>query len=78
MFIDHNVEGEIMVVNNLMLNSPYRKTVMSTGEDMLSMLFDNDYFTLSDRWDVLPYCYKYHGTGKRAHTWMGSLIFVRK
>jgi len=78
MFVDHNVEGEIMLINNLMLNSPYRKTIMATGEDMLSMLFDNDYFTLSNRWEVLPYCYKYHGTGKRANTWMGSLIFVRK
>lgn len=78
MFIDHNVEGELMLVNNLMLNSPYRKTVMATGEDMLNMLFNNNYFSLKNHWEVMPYYYKYHGTGKRAHTWMGSLILVKK
>ena len=78
MFIDHNVEGELMLVNNLMLNSPYRKMIMATGEDMLNLLFNNNYFIPSNKWTVMPHYYKYHGTGKRAHTWMGSLIFLRK
>ncbi len=78
MFIDNNVKGELMLISNLMLNNPYRRTVMSSGEDMLNLLYNNKHYTLNGHWSIFPYYYKYHGTGKRANTYMGSLIFVKK
>jgi hypothetical protein len=78
MFLDYNVEGPLMLINNLMLNSPYRKTFIDSGDDMLSALFNNPYYKISDDWNILPAYYKYNGSGIRAKTYMGSIILYKK
>jgi len=76
MFLENNVEDEVMVVSNLMLNHPYHKSVVAEGQNIIDLLLPIYDFT--EQWYTLPYCYKYHGSGTKAKTWMGSIIFIKK
>ena len=73
MFLRDNSD-KVMVISNLMLNSSYRKTVINTGQDMIDEILS--IYDL-DVWNVFPYCYKYHGSGAKARTWMGSLVLIK-
>ncbi len=76
MFLENNIDGDLMVVSNLMLNHPYQKSLILEGQKIIDILF---YFhDFNENWEVVPYCYKYHGSGTKAKTWMASIIFIKK
>lgn len=76
MFVEDNVENEVMVLSNLMLNHPYQKSQINSGQEMINILLS--IYDFLDNWEIFPYCYKYHGSGRKAQTWMGSLILMKK
>jgi len=75
MFLEHNSDN-VMVVSNLMLNHPYHKSIISSGNDIIHKLIE--FYNYSEKWKLFPYYYKYKGTGTKAKTWMGTLLFIKK
>jgi len=75
MFVEDNVEDNVMVISNIMLSHPYQKSAIASGQEMIDLL--SNVYHFANRWTAFPHCYKYHGSGKKSSTWMGSLIFVK-
>ena len=74
-FVDENVPGELLLLANFILRSPYRKDIEHSGNDMISRL--KKIYTFPQHWAIYPSYYWYPGTGKRAQVKMGMFIFVK-
>ena len=77
-FIDYNVKGELLLISNFVLKSPYRSnpkykfTIQETIEELSKA------YWLPDHWDIYPQSYVYKGASIFAKTEMGMLIFVKQ
>lgn len=76
MFLEENSKNNVLVIANIMLNHPYRKSEIVKPQDVVDELLKNYY--IGDSWDILPAVYVYDGTGKKSQTKMGSLVLLKK
>jgi len=74
--IDDQWYGDLLLSVNFVLNSPYRKSVIDSGNDVIDCLLSC--YKIPDHWNLYPEYYLYHGSGSRSATWMGTFTFVKK
>ena len=68
-FIDYNVNGELLVVSNIMLNNPYVNS--KTRKDSIDKIVDylQKIYIIPDHWGIYPLYYEYKVTGNRSKTY---------